>query len=85
MNQLDLYELASDDAIYKAIGSRLRYYRSLRGMKQDELAKASGVSRSTISKIESGYKKPYSTAIFIALARSLHVPLENLLTDKLLA
>lgn len=86
MNQLDWYDLASDDAIYTAIGSRLRYYRDLRGMNQDELAKASGVSRSTISKIECHREnKPYSTAIFIALARALHIPLKNLLTDKLLA
>lgn len=84
MNQLDFYDLAPDNAVYTAISSRLRYYRGLRGMKQDELAKKSGVSRSTISKIESGYRKPYSTAVFIALARTLQIPLENLLTDKLL-
>lgn len=43
MNQLDFYDLAPDDAVYTAIGSRLRYYRCLRGMNQIQLAEASGV------------------------------------------
>lgn len=85
MNQLASYDLASNDAIYTSIGCRLRYYRNLRGMNQDELAKASGVSRSTISKIECHRDNmPYSISAFIKLARALHVPLKNLLTDKIL-
>jgi len=85
MNQLDYYDLAPDDAVYTAIGSRLRYYRCLRGMNQLQLAEASGLSRSTIGRIESYNNQSCSIAIFIALARALRVPLENLLSDKILA
>ncbi len=87
MQRINWYELASDDSdIYTAIGTRLRYYRGVRGMSQTELAAASGVSRSTIGKIERHNNTgPYSIRVFIALARALHTSLECLVSDRMLS
>ncbi len=37
---------------------RMKYYRKLRGMSQEDLAEASGINISTIKKYESGFRKP---------------------------
>lgn len=65
----------SDTAILKKFGMRLKTYRISREMKQQELAAESGVSVSTIAKIENGQSVTFS--LLISVMRTLGL-LENL-------
>ena len=65
---MDIYAL-TDDAILHEIGSKLKELRIGKGLKQSELAEASGVSVFTISAIENG--KASSMLILIQLLRAL--------------
>lgn len=51
--------------------------RRARGLDQQELARLAGVSRQTVSSIESGRTDP-STALALSLARALHCAVEEL-------
>lgn len=55
----------------------LRRLRQERGLGQEELARLAGVSRQTVSTIESGRSDP-STALALSLARALRCPVEEL-------
>ena len=68
---MDVYAL-TDDAIMRQIGSKLKELRIIKGMKQTELSKASGVSVFTISAVENGKSTSLLTVIQILRA------LENL-------
>lgn len=57
--------------------TRLREHRRTRGWSQAELAQRSGLSRASVSAIETGRVVP-STAAALALARSLGEPVERL-------
>ena len=48
-------------------------------MSQEQLAKKSGVSRVTISKIETGEQKVTTTTTILALANALDVPVADLI------
>lgn len=65
----------SDTAILKKFGMRLKTYRISRELKQQELAVESGVSVSTIAKIENGQSVTFS--LLISAMRTLGL-LENL-------
>ena len=65
----------SDTAILKKIGTRMKARRISRRLKQQELAKESGVGVSTIAKIESGQSVAFS--LLISIMRTLGL-LENL-------
>ena len=65
---MDIYVL-TDDAILRQIGSKLKELRIIKGMKQTELAVASGVSVFTISAIENG--KATSMLTIIQILRAL--------------
>ena len=65
----------SDPAIMKTIGGRIKDYRIAMELKQADLAFQSGVSLSTLGKIESGL--PVSTALLLSVLRALGL-LENL-------
>lgn len=65
----------SDTAILKKFGMRLKTYRISRELKQQELAVESGVSVSTIAKIENGQSVTFS--LLISVMRTLGL-LENL-------
>lgn len=56
---------------------RLREWRLRRGLSQDELARLSGLSRTTILKLEAGRDAWPKTAR--KLARALHVKIDELL------
>lgn len=56
---------------------RIKAARECRGMTQQELADASGVSRSSIARYEIGAKTP-SIASTYKLAKALDVPFEEL-------
>ena len=57
-----------------SLSERVKYFRLRRDLSQGELAKASGVSQSTIAQIESGRKDPSMTTLK-KLCRALDVEL----------
>ena len=59
------------------LATRLRVARAERDLSQDQLARAVGVSRQTISSIETGQFCP-STVLALRLAHVLSTPLEDL-------
>jgi putative transcriptional regulator len=59
------------------LGTRLRVARAERDLSQGELARMVGVSRQTISSIETGHYGP-STLLALRLARSLAFPVDGL-------
>ncbi|PIQ62033.1 MAG: transcriptional regulator [Bacteroidetes bacterium CG12_big_fil_rev_8_21_14_0_65_60_17] len=61
------------------LSNRIRVYRAEHRMSQDDLAKAIGVSRKTISTIEVGRFVP-STIIAMLIARHFGVAVEDIFT-----
>lgn len=57
-------------------GKRLKEMRCYRNMTQDQLAKASGVSRVMISDIENGKRKRVSAMNIAKIANALNVPVD---------
>lgn len=63
------------------LAQNVTYLRKLRGLSQDQLAKLSGVPRTTISYIESGSGNP-TLSNLIKISANLQVSLEELLSDS---
>ncbi|MFI9626520.1 helix-turn-helix domain-containing protein [Streptomyces sp. NPDC052042] len=59
------------------VGSRLRRIRSQRGMSLSALAEATGISKSTLSRLESGQRRP-SLELLLPIAQAHQVPLDEL-------
>ena len=57
--------------------NRLQYWRTTKGLSVRELAAQSGVSASTISKMENGHHKAFRITL-VKLARVLDAPLADL-------
>ena len=65
--------------VYRQIGAKVAYYRTMRRMTQLELAKAVHISRSTLYRIEHGrYDEGISLSTLIDIAMGLHVELSQL-------
>lgn len=60
----------------------LKAWREHRGMTQDALATASGISKPYISQIESGKRRGY-TATFRTLANALQAPWDTLVAEEI--
>jgi len=58
--------------------TRLRLWRERRAMTQEELAKAAGLTRATLSRLEAGAENPYPTTVR-KLAAALRVEPEHLM------
>ena len=70
--------MANDDAeVLAAVGPRLRALRRERGTTLTQLAAATGISTSTLSRLESGDRKP-NLELLLPLARAYQVPLDEL-------
>jgi transcriptional regulator with XRE-family HTH domain len=65
------------DEVLDAVGPRLRTLRQNRGATLAQLSKATGISVSTLSRLESGGRKP-TLELLLALARAHQVPLDEL-------
>lgn len=61
------------------IAPRLRRIRQKKNMTLDELAAATGISKSTLSRLESGQRKP-SLELLLPIAAALAVPLDQIVT-----
>ena len=59
------------------VGSRLKRVRTRRGATLAELSEATGISKSTLSRLESGQRKP-SLELLLPIAQAHQVPLDEL-------
>ncbi|MEW2439458.1 XRE family transcriptional regulator [Streptomyces caniferus] len=67
----------TDDEVLDAVGPRLRALRRDRGITLAGLAATTGVSESTLSRLESGQRRP-TLELLLPLARTYDVPLDDL-------
>ncbi|MFI8521760.1 helix-turn-helix domain-containing protein [Streptomyces sp. NPDC085481] len=65
------------DAVLTEVGPRLRRIRRERGATLAELSAATGISVSTLSRLESGQRRP-SLELLLPIARAHQVPLDEL-------
>src|SRR5258707_3677138 len=65
------------DPVLDAVGPRLRSLRQRRGATLAELSETTGISVSTLSRLESGGRRP-TLELLLALARAHQVPLDEL-------
>jgi transcriptional regulator with XRE-family HTH domain len=64
------------DAVLAEVGPRLKWARTQRDMTLTELAAATGISKSTLSRLESGQRKP-SLELLLPIARAHGIPLDK--------
>jgi transcriptional regulator with XRE-family HTH domain len=64
-------------AVLAEVGPRLRRVRDERGVTLSELSEATGISKSTLSRLESGQRKP-SLELLLPIAQAHQVPLDEL-------
>jgi transcriptional regulator with XRE-family HTH domain len=69
--------MANDGATLAGVGPRLRELRTRRGTTLAQLAEATGISVSTLSRLESGGRRP-TLELLLPLARAHQVPLDEL-------
>ncbi|WP_327049253.1 XRE family transcriptional regulator [Microbispora sp. NBC_01189] len=70
--------MANDDAaVLASVGARLRALRRQNGSTLSRLAESTGISVSTLSRLESGERKP-TLELLLPLARAYQVPLDEL-------
>src|SRR5215472_14436554 len=67
----------TQDPVLDAVGPRLRALRRQRGATLAGLSELTGISVSTLSRLESGGRKP-TLELLLALARAYQVPLDDL-------
>jgi transcriptional regulator with XRE-family HTH domain len=64
-------------AVLAAVGPRLRALRKQRGVTLEQLAESTEISVSTLSRLESGQRRP-TLELLLPIARAHHVPLDEL-------
>jgi transcriptional regulator with XRE-family HTH domain len=67
----------SIDEVLAEVGPRLKRVRSERDVTLTELAAATGISKSTLSRLESGQRKP-SLELLLPIAQAHRIPLDEL-------
>jgi transcriptional regulator with XRE-family HTH domain len=67
----------ADDAVLASIGPRLRAIRQDRGATLTQLAEATGISVSTLSRLESGQRRP-TLELLLPLARAHRIALDEM-------
>lgn len=65
------------DASLDAVGPRLKRLRAQRGITLTQLAQITGISKSTLSRLENGGRRP-SLELLLPLAHAYRVPLDEL-------
>ena len=67
--------------IFKQIGAKIAYYRTLSGLHQVDLANNIGVSKSVLSRIERGkYNDNISVSLLLDIADGLQIDMAMLVT-----
>ena len=67
--------------LFKQVGAKIAYYRTLREMSQEELAEKAHITQSTLSRIERGkYNNNVSVSLLIDIADSLQIDIALLVT-----
>lgn len=66
---------------YETLGKRIRQARDERNISQGEMARAVGLSRTSITNIEKG-RQPIQVHVLMKIAETLSVNLNALLADK---
>ena len=67
--------------LLKQVGAKIAYYRTLRDMKQSELARRARISRSALSRIERGkYNDNVSVVVLSDIAEALQIDIALLVT-----
>jgi transcriptional regulator with XRE-family HTH domain len=69
--------MAGTDPVLGAVGTRLRELRQRHEMTLADLSAATGISASTLSRLESGGRKP-TLELLLPLARAYGIPLDDL-------
>ncbi|HEX4833594.1 MAG TPA: XRE family transcriptional regulator [Trebonia sp.] len=69
--------MANNDAVLSAVGPRLRDLRAGKGLTLADLSASTGISPSTLSRLESGGRKP-TLELLLPLARAYDVRLDDL-------
>lgn len=64
-------------AVLDSVGPRLKRLRTQRSITLADLSKATGISKSTLSRLETGQRRP-SLQLLLPLARAYRVPLDAL-------
>ncbi len=70
---------SEDSRFTRALGSELREHRKDRGLTQDQLAELTRMSKSMISKIETGHPSGHNVVYLWHLSRGLRIPLADLI------
>jgi transcriptional regulator with XRE-family HTH domain len=70
-------EMANNDDVLAAVGPRLRALRQRRDITLTDLSADTGISVSTLSRLESGRRKP-TLELLLPLARAYRVPIDEL-------
>lgn len=67
--------------IFKQVGAKIAYYRTLRGLHQVDLAQKIGMSKSVLSRIERGkYNENISLSVLLDIAQGLQIDVAILVT-----
>lgn len=64
-------------AVLDRVGARLRGIRTRRAMTLADVARATGISKSTVSRLETGKRRP-TLELLLALSHAYRVPLDDL-------
>jgi len=64
-------------AVLEGVGSRLKRVRAQRQLTLDDVARATGISKSTLSRLETGQRRP-TLELLLALSHVYRVPLDDL-------
>lgn len=71
----------SKTIIFKQIGAKVAYYRTLRGMTQEQLSEKVNISKSTLGRIERGsYNNNVSMSTLLDIADGLKIEVALLVT-----
>src|SRR5579863_5392637 len=77
-----MMSMADDEAdfggVLRTVGPRLRELRRQRGGTLAQLSQSTGISVSTLSRLESGQRRP-TLELLLPLSRAHHVPLDELI------
>lgn len=66
---------------YYKIGQKIRKFRKIQGLSQEELAEKIGISTTHMSHIETGNTK-LSLSVFVDIANALNIQTDDLLNDR---